>query len=32
MMFMRNHGTLTCGRTIAVAFALMHYLERTCEM
>ncbi len=32
MMFMRNHGTLTHGRTIAEAFTLMHYLERTCEI
>lgn len=32
MMFLRNHGTLTWGRTIAEAFTLMHYLERTCEI
>jgi ribulose-5-phosphate 4-epimerase/fuculose-1-phosphate aldolase len=32
MMFLRNHGTLTHGRTIAEAFTLMHYLERTCEI
>src|SRR5215468_5806187 len=25
MMFLRNHGTLTQGRTIAEAFTLMHY-------
>ena len=31
MMFLRNHGTLTWGRSIAEAFTLMHYLERTCE-
>ena len=32
MMFLRNHGTLTWGRSIAEAFTLMHYLERTCEI
>jgi ribulose-5-phosphate 4-epimerase/fuculose-1-phosphate aldolase len=32
MMFLRNHGTLTCGRSLAEAFTLMHYLERTCEI
>ncbi len=32
MMFLRNHGTLTQGRSIAEAFTLMHYLERTCEI
>jgi ribulose-5-phosphate 4-epimerase/fuculose-1-phosphate aldolase len=32
MMFLRNHGTLTWGRSIAEAFILMHYLERTCEI
>src|SRR6267142_1437834 len=32
MMFLRNHGTLTVGRSIAEAFTLMHYLERTCEI
>ena len=32
MMFLRNHGTLACGRSIAEAFTLMHYLERTCEI
>ena len=32
MMFLRNHGTLTWGRSIAEAFTLMHYLERTCEV
>ena len=31
-MFLRNHGTLTQGRSIAEAFTLMHYLERTCEI
>lgn len=32
MMFLRNHGTLTWGRSIAEAFTLMHYLERSCEI
>ncbi len=32
MMFLRNHGTLTWGRSTAEAFTLMHYLERTCEI
>ena len=32
MMFLRNHGTLTQGRSIAEAFILMHNLERTCEI
>ena len=32
MMLLRNHGTLTWGRSIAEAFTLMHYLERTCEI
>jgi len=32
MMFMRNHGTLAWGRSIAEAFTLMHYLERSCEI
>jgi ribulose-5-phosphate 4-epimerase/fuculose-1-phosphate aldolase len=32
MMFLRNHGTLAHGRSIAEAFTLMHYLERTCEI
>lgn len=32
MMFLRNHGTLTHGRSIAEAYTLMHNLERTCEI
>jgi ribulose-5-phosphate 4-epimerase/fuculose-1-phosphate aldolase len=32
MMFLRNHGTLTHGRSVAEAFILMHNLERTCEV
>lgn len=30
-MILRNHGLLTCGRTIAEAFDLMYYLERSCQ-
>jgi len=29
-LIMRNHGLLTCGRTVAEAFWLMHTLERAC--
>jgi ribulose-5-phosphate 4-epimerase/fuculose-1-phosphate aldolase len=32
MMFLRNHGTLTHGRSIGEAFILMHNLERTCQI
>ncbi|MDR8763878.1 class II aldolase/adducin family protein [Burkholderia multivorans] len=32
VLFMRNHGTLTVGRTIGEAFALMTRLERACEI
>jgi ribulose-5-phosphate 4-epimerase/fuculose-1-phosphate aldolase len=32
LMFLRNHGTDTNGRSIAEAFTLMHNLERTCEI
>jgi ribulose-5-phosphate 4-epimerase/fuculose-1-phosphate aldolase len=32
MMFLRNHGTLTQGRSVAEAFNLMHYLERACQI
>ncbi|MFC3678003.1 class II aldolase/adducin family protein [Ferrovibrio xuzhouensis] len=32
MVFMlRNHGLLTCGRSVAEAFKLMHNLERSCR-
>lgn len=31
MMILRNHGTLTCGRTVAQAFLNMHLLERACQ-
>jgi ribulose-5-phosphate 4-epimerase/fuculose-1-phosphate aldolase len=30
-LIMRNHGLLTCGRTIGEAFWLMHTLERACQ-
>ena len=29
-LMMRNHGLLTCGRTVGEAFWLMHTLERAC--
>lgn len=29
-LIMRNHGLLTCGRSVAEAFWLMHTLERAC--
>ncbi|THT98087.1 hypothetical protein E9531_14905 [Lampropedia puyangensis] len=32
VLFMRNHGTLTAGRTIGEAFALLHRLERACQI
>jgi ribulose-5-phosphate 4-epimerase/fuculose-1-phosphate aldolase len=31
-MLLRNHGTLTCGSTVAQAFTRMYFLERACEM
>jgi ribulose-5-phosphate 4-epimerase/fuculose-1-phosphate aldolase len=31
-MILRNHGTLTVGRTCADAFMAMYYLERACTM
>ncbi|MDA0704595.1 MAG: class II aldolase/adducin family protein [Proteobacteria bacterium] len=31
-MMMRNHGLLTCGRTIGEAFILMFYLDKACEI
>jgi ribulose-5-phosphate 4-epimerase/fuculose-1-phosphate aldolase len=30
-MILRNHGLLTCGRSIAEAFRNMYYLERACQ-
>lgn len=29
-LFLRNHGTLVCGRTVAEAFVLMDTLEKAC--
>ena len=31
-MLMLNHGVLTTGRTVAEAFVLMYYLEKSCEV
>ncbi len=31
-MLLRNHGTLTVGRTVASAFERMYHLERSCTM
>lgn len=31
-MVMRNHGLLTCGRTIGEAFILIFYLDKACEI
>jgi len=30
-MILRNHGLLTCGRSVAEAFTTMHDLEKACE-
>jgi len=32
VMILRNHGLLTCGRSIAEAFNLMYWLEMACKM
>ena len=32
LMLLRNHGTLTVGRTVAEAFLRMYFLERACTM
>jgi len=29
-MVMRNHGLITCGRSVAEAFNMMYWLERSC--
>jgi ribulose-5-phosphate 4-epimerase/fuculose-1-phosphate aldolase len=29
-LFLRNHGTLVCGRTVAEAFVLMDTLDKAC--
>jgi ribulose-5-phosphate 4-epimerase/fuculose-1-phosphate aldolase len=31
-LVLRNHGTLTVGRTVAEAYLAMHVLERACEI
>ncbi|WP_407156206.1 class II aldolase/adducin family protein [Bradyrhizobium sp. STM 3557] len=31
VLVLRNHGMLTCGRSVAEAFKLMHNLERSCK-
>jgi ribulose-5-phosphate 4-epimerase/fuculose-1-phosphate aldolase len=31
-MILRNHGLLTCGPTIADAFAELYHLQRACEV
>lgn len=31
-LILRQHGLLTVGRTVADAFVLMHYLNRSCEI
>ncbi len=31
VLILRNHGLLTCGRTVREAFDLMYYLQRSCE-
>ena len=30
-MILRNHGLLTCGRSVRDAFELIYYLERACQ-
>ena len=32
VMILRNHGTLTAGRSVAEAFTLMYFLERSCAI
>ncbi|MBA3813889.1 MAG: class II aldolase/adducin family protein [Alphaproteobacteria bacterium] len=31
-LFLRNHGTLTCGSTIQEAYLYMHFLEQSCRV
>ncbi|HYD80516.1 MAG TPA: class II aldolase/adducin family protein [Paucimonas sp.] len=31
-LFLRNHGTLVCGRTIAEAYVLMDTLDKACDI
>ena len=32
LLILRNHGLLTCGRTIPEAFIMMYYLEQACKI
>jgi ribulose-5-phosphate 4-epimerase/fuculose-1-phosphate aldolase len=32
LMFLRNHGTLSLGRTIAEAYQLIYWLEKACQI
>ncbi len=32
VMVLRNHGLLTCGKTVGEAFMHMYYLERACKV
>jgi ribulose-5-phosphate 4-epimerase/fuculose-1-phosphate aldolase len=32
VMFLRNHGLLTCGETVGEALILMYYLDRSCKV
>ena len=31
-MILRNHGLLTCGKSVGEAFILMYYLDRACKV
>jgi ribulose-5-phosphate 4-epimerase/fuculose-1-phosphate aldolase len=31
-MILRNHGLLTCGKSVAQAFTIMHSLEKSCQL
>lgn len=32
ILILRNHGLLTCGRSIAEAFIMMYYMEQACKI
>ena len=32
LLILKNHGLLTCGRTIPEAFIMMYYLEQACKI
>lgn len=32
VMILRNHGTLTCGHSVAAAYMRMFFVERACQM